>query len=541
MRRHKRESGTCSGRASLKVAPALCLILMYIQELKKSILILFVAESSRTLAGVSLKAHKVILAACSKHFQDLFEVAPPCPGTVVILDGMSASNMAALLEFMYKGEVHVSQDCLSSFLKAAECLQVKGLSIEHEKLASTETYLDGRASPACSESGHSPHRKTPKLNNHSVPSPMSDPTDLTSPTTPTFSSVIAPYMPSYHRPYERSNSTSAVVAMPPTVPFKRHRRSLADSDMGTNGASGANACLDAAGAAIVRASVLRDGKGRSTTLSPADLTAANYRGQNEGQTSDSTRYSNDCEANDRASTSSGNPASNSSVYDRPPLSVGSGSGDRDQELGGGGGGNGNVKEEKVVGSSHSSGNGSSFEGCPESPVSRKRGRPPSNNLVPTDLRVKMEPLHATGLRGDELSAASFKELKQQVAAAAAAAAASGNDKEMAASLWNASTKQAAHKGGSVATPDGKKLKCPFCERLYGYETNLRAHIRQRHQGIRVPCPFCSRTFTRNNTVRRHIAREHKTELSMKTAAAASAAVAAAAAASGCFPLPNHSQ
>lgn len=43
--------------------------------------------------------------------------------------------MSALLEFMYKGEVHVSQDALSSFLKAAESLQVKGLSIEHEKLA----------------------------------------------------------------------------------------------------------------------------------------------------------------------------------------------------------------------------------------------------------------------------------------------------------------------------------------------------------------------------------------------------------------------
>uniref|UniRef100_A0ABD2W6V9 C2H2-type domain-containing protein n=1 Tax=Trichogramma kaykai TaxID=54128 RepID=A0ABD2W6V9_9HYME len=55
----------------------------------------------------------------------------------------------------------------------------------------------------------------------------------------------------------------------------------------------------------------------------------------------------------------------------------------------------------------------------------------------------------------------------------------------------------------------KKLKCPFCERLYGYETNLRAHVRQRHQGIRVPCPHCERTFTRRNTVRRHIAREHK--------------------------------
>lgn len=58
---------------------------------------------------------------------------------------------------------------------------------------------------------------------------------------------------------------------------------------------------------------------------------------------------------------------------------------------------------------------------------------------------------------------------------------------------------------------GTKLKCPFCERTYGYETNLRAHIRQRHQGIRVSCPYCPRTFTRNNTVRRHVQREHRNE------------------------------
>jgi len=56
---------------------------------------------------------------------------------------------------------------------------------------------------------------------------------------------------------------------------------------------------------------------------------------------------------------------------------------------------------------------------------------------------------------------------------------------------------------------GTKLRCPFCERTYGYETNLRAHIRQRHQGIRVSCPYCPRTFTRNNTVRRHVQREHR--------------------------------
>ncbi|KAK0077407.1 hypothetical protein PV325_003990 [Microctonus aethiopoides] len=72
---------------------------------------------------------------------------------------------------------------------------------------------------------------------------------------------------------------------------------------------------------------------------------------------------------------------------------------------------------------------------------------------------------------------------------------------------------------------GKKLKCPFCDRLYGYETNLRAHVRQRHQGIRVSCPFCSRTFTRNNTVRRHIAREHKNEVSIKAFQTASHQIA----------------
>jgi len=63
--------------------------------------------------------------------------------------------------------------------------------------------------------------------------------------------------------------------------------------------------------------------------------------------------------------------------------------------------------------------------------------------------------------------------------------------------------------GDSISGSGTKLRCPFCERTYGYETNLRAHIRQRHQGIRVSCPYCPRTFTRNNTVRRHVAREHR--------------------------------
>lgn len=74
--------------------------------------------------GTVFKAHKLILAACSKNFAELFESAPPSASCVVILEATSAENMSALLEFMYKGEVHVSQEALNSFLKAAENLQV---------------------------------------------------------------------------------------------------------------------------------------------------------------------------------------------------------------------------------------------------------------------------------------------------------------------------------------------------------------------------------------------------------------------------------
>merc|ERR1712156_543203 len=46
--------------------------------------------------------------------------------------------------------------------------------------------------------------------------------------------------------------------------------------------------------------------------------------------------------------------------------------------------------------------------------------------------------------------------------------------------------------GDTISGSGSKLKCPFCERTYGYETNLRAHIRQRHQesgcGLVLPDP-----------------------------------------------------
>jgi hypothetical protein len=83
------------------------------------------SDSFFSFSGTIFKAHKLILAACSKNFADLFETPSLATGSVcVILEATSAENMSALLEFMYKGEVHVSQKALESFLKAAESLQV---------------------------------------------------------------------------------------------------------------------------------------------------------------------------------------------------------------------------------------------------------------------------------------------------------------------------------------------------------------------------------------------------------------------------------
>lgn len=82
--------------------------------------------------GHNIKAHKMILSACSPYFQGIF-MENPCQHPVVIMNGMKYEDVTAILSFMYKGEVNVSHDGLQSFLHAAETLKVKGLAEVYEK------------------------------------------------------------------------------------------------------------------------------------------------------------------------------------------------------------------------------------------------------------------------------------------------------------------------------------------------------------------------------------------------------------------------
>lgn len=91
--------------------------------------------------GLSLKAHKVVLSACSPYFQRLL-LDNPCPHPIVILKDVSYADLKALVDFMYKGEVSVLQDQLEELLKTAELLKIKGLS---EVSPSSSSSLDSHS------------------------------------------------------------------------------------------------------------------------------------------------------------------------------------------------------------------------------------------------------------------------------------------------------------------------------------------------------------------------------------------------------------
>ncbi|XP_018339456.1 PREDICTED: protein tramtrack, alpha isoform-like isoform X2 [Trachymyrmex septentrionalis] len=81
--------------------------------------------------GQLLRAHKMVLSACSPYFQALF-VGHPDKHPIVILKDVPYVDMRSLLDFMYRGEVSVDQDRLTAFLRVAESLRIKGLTEVNE-------------------------------------------------------------------------------------------------------------------------------------------------------------------------------------------------------------------------------------------------------------------------------------------------------------------------------------------------------------------------------------------------------------------------
>ncbi|XP_050590784.1 protein abrupt-like isoform X2 [Bombus affinis] len=79
--------------------------------------------------GQLLQAHKLVLSVCSPYFKNIFK-ENPCQHPVIILKDMKYTEIESLLKFMYQGEININQEDLSTFLKVAQTLQIRGLTTE---------------------------------------------------------------------------------------------------------------------------------------------------------------------------------------------------------------------------------------------------------------------------------------------------------------------------------------------------------------------------------------------------------------------------
>jgi len=119
-----------------------------------------------------VKSHKLVLAASSPIFHDLL-TKNPHPQPLIYLKGTSLQDLQALLSFAYCGMVELEEERLESFLKAAEELQVKGLTKGKEGEIPLHPMLSDAAQIDEDNDGHQPQ----ELDFCSLASPAEDQTD----------------------------------------------------------------------------------------------------------------------------------------------------------------------------------------------------------------------------------------------------------------------------------------------------------------------------------------------------------------------------
>ena len=77
--------------------------------------------------GQQFSAHKFILAACRPVFTDLLKDSKHCQPIICLQEVMS-EVLGWILDFVYNGEVNISQESLSQFISSAGQLELKGVA-----------------------------------------------------------------------------------------------------------------------------------------------------------------------------------------------------------------------------------------------------------------------------------------------------------------------------------------------------------------------------------------------------------------------------
>lgn len=84
--------------------------------------------------GKKIGAHKLVLYSCSPYFKDLLKDNPANSHPIFYMNNVKFDVLKAILEYMYLGEVHITNENLKDFIKTAEALQIRGLSKENSNV-----------------------------------------------------------------------------------------------------------------------------------------------------------------------------------------------------------------------------------------------------------------------------------------------------------------------------------------------------------------------------------------------------------------------
>ncbi|KAK4010627.1 hypothetical protein OUZ56_019766 [Daphnia magna] len=92
-----------------------------------------------------VRVHRLVLCACSNYFEEMLSKQADKQAFIFLKD-VSFSDLRALVDYMYKGEVNVAQEQLASFLQTAEALDIKGLAYKEGDQSKSKSSQNVRSS-----------------------------------------------------------------------------------------------------------------------------------------------------------------------------------------------------------------------------------------------------------------------------------------------------------------------------------------------------------------------------------------------------------
>ena len=88
-----------------------------------------------------VSAHKVVLATCSKYFNDILK-QDPTGSALLCLEGVGQNDLNNLLDYIYHGELTIPQEHIERFLQMAKRFKLNGIHVNSIQLDQSINQLD---------------------------------------------------------------------------------------------------------------------------------------------------------------------------------------------------------------------------------------------------------------------------------------------------------------------------------------------------------------------------------------------------------------